>query len=164
METKETDVDTQLAIALYEDGLTAAKIAERTCKSLQEIAALLDERPLEVEAIPVLRDKQHNRILRRVRAMADALTLQYLERLQDTIDSPESTEKQKAAAFEEMEKVLKIAKQYSDRLLLAEGKTTENIGIAGNALPFNVMFTKTYEQPASSDQLPANNETTDGTE
>ena len=28
-----------------------------------------------------------------------------------------------------MDKVLRIAKQYSDRVLLAEGKATENIGV-----------------------------------
>lgn len=78
--------------------------------------------------------------------------------------SPESTQKEKAAAFEEMEKVLKIAKLYSDRVLLAEGKMTENIGLHTNALPFNVVFTKTYEQPASSGQPPANSEAMDGTE
>lgn len=144
MQTEDTGGNTHRALALYEDGLTTQKIADATGKSLAEIAGLLKQ--VDEESLQT-RDQKYHRTLRRVRAMADAMTLQYLERLQDTIDSPEGTEKQKAAAFEEMEKVLKIAKQYSDRLLLAEGKTTENIGVHTNALPFNVVFTKTYEQP-----------------
>lgn len=130
--------------AMYEDGRTLAEIAEATGKTPSEISALLKTSNQGDDPVQARENKQC-RILRRVRAMADALTLQYLERLQETIDSPDSDDKQKAAAFEEMEKVLKVAKLYSDRLLLAEGKMTENIGIHGSgALPFNVVFTKTY--------------------
>lgn len=135
----------EIACELYEEGRTLSKIAEAMGKTPAEVTALLHEKLGSGDASA--KDNKYHRILKRVRAMADALTLQYLERLQDTIDNPESTEKEKAAAFEEMEKVLKIAKQYSDRVLLAEGKMTENIGLQTNALPFNVVFTKTYEQP-----------------
>lgn len=132
---------------MYEEGKTLSEIAEAAKKTIAEINALLQETDEDDDPVQI-RDRKHCRILRRVRAMADALTLQYLERLQETIDSPDSDDKQKASAFEEMEKVLKIAKLYSDRLLLAEGKMTENIGIHGSgALPFNVVFTKTYETP-----------------
>lgn len=141
---------------MYEDGSKLAEIAEAIGKTAAEVTALLKVSDDNDDLLQA-REQKHCRILRRVRAMADALTLQYLERLQETIDRPDSDEKQKAAAFVEMEKVLKIAKLYSDRLLLAEGRTTENIGINGNAgLPFNVVFTKTYEQPATSDQPTAN--------
>ncbi len=149
---------------MYEDGKPLAEIAEAIGKTAAEVTDLLKASD-EGDDLVQAREQKHCRILRRVRAMADALTLQYLERLQETIDDPESDEKQKAAAFTEMEKVLKIAKLYSDRLLLAEGKMTENIGIHGaGALPFNVVFTKTYEQPASSEQPIEDSKTTDGTE
>lgn len=140
-----------LVNAMYEDGKTVAEIAEAMGTDPSEVTALLRSSD-DGDDLMQAREQKHCRILRRVRSMADALTLQYLERLQETIDSPDSDEKQKGAAFEEMEKVLKIAKLYSDRVLLAEGKMTENIGVhGGNALPFQVVFTKTYEQPQTAE-------------
>lgn len=139
----------ELATELYEEGRTLSKIAKALGKTLSEVTELL-EKKLTGEASE--KEQKHHRVLKRMRAMADALTLQYLERLQDTIDSPESTDKQKAAAFEQIDKVMKIAKQTSDRMLLLEGRTTENIGIHTNAMPFNVMFTKTYETPEEADE------------
>jgi hypothetical protein len=41
-----------------------------------------------------------------------------------------------------MDKVLQIAKQYPERMLLAEGKATENIGIGG--MPITMIVRKTY--------------------
>ena len=65
---------------------------------------------------------------------------------------PKSTDEQKAAAFGEMDKVIRISKLSSDRVLLAEGKTTENIGVEGSVgMPFNVVFTKTYKQPQAAE-------------
>jgi predicted transcriptional regulator len=139
----------ELATELYEEGRTLSKIAKALGKTLSEVTELL-EKKLTGEASE--KEQKQHRVLKRMRAMADALTLQYLERLQDTIDSPESTDKQKAAAFEEIDKVMKIAKQTSDRVLLLEGRTTENIGIHTNAMPFNVMFTKTYETPEEAEE------------
>ena len=41
--------------------------------------------------------------------------------------------------------MLRIAKQYSDRVLLAEGKTTSNIGVEGKGgLPFKFVINKHY--------------------
>jgi len=62
--------------------------------------------------------------------------------------------KKRAKAFCEMDKMLRIAKLYSDRVLLAEGKNTGNIGMGGmNANLFKVIITKTYDPP-----LPDNTE------
>ena len=102
-----------------------------------------------------VRQQKYARQLRRVRALADGMTLEYLERLQKIIADTASTDKEKSNAFAEMDKVLRIAKLYSDRVLLAEGKTTENIGVNGQVgMPFNVVFTKTYEKEQSSDLSP----------
>ena len=132
---------------MYEEGKTLGEIAEAAGKTLAEVTELLAASD-DSDDLAQAREMKHCRILRRVRSLSDAMVLQYLERLQETINSPDCDDEQKAAAFEEMEKVLKIAKLYSDRVLLAEGKMTENIGLHGDGgLPFQVNFTKTYEQP-----------------
>ena len=89
------------------------------------------------------------KVIRKITALADGLTLNYMTELSKTINDPETDAKEKRKAFTEMDKVLRIAKQYSDRELLAEGKTTANIGIDGKGkLPFKVIFTETIEAPA----------------
>ena len=100
-------------------------------------------------------------LIRQISGLADAITQKYVESLSETINDPEATDEEKAKAFGEMDKVLRVAKQYSDRVLLAEGKATENLGVGGvNGLPFNVIITKTYETSATEDS----EVTTDGTD
>lgn len=141
----------ELLQAMYEEGRTLAEIAEAMDQKPSEVNALLNASD-EGENTPAVREQKYQRQLRRVRSLADAITLHYLERLQDILIAPETSDKEKTAAFEEMDKVLRIAKQYSDRVLLAEGKTTENIGVNGSVgLPFNIVFTKTYEQPNAAE-------------
>jgi len=89
------------------------------------------------------------KLIRKISALADGITLEYVTGLSETINDPEKDAKEKRKAFAEMDKVLRISKQYSDRELLAEGKTTANIGIDGKGtLPFKVIFTETVEAPA----------------
>jgi hypothetical protein len=135
----------ELMQTMYEEGRTLAEIAEAMECSPSEVTALLGKHDGDADAMTV-REQKYARQLRRVRSLADAITLGYLERLQAVIADAESTDDEKAAAFSEMDKVLRVAKLYADRVLLAEGRTTENIGV--NGMPFNVVFTKTYESPA----------------
>ncbi len=101
--------------------------------------------------------------IRKISSLADGVTLEYVQSLSDIICDPDTELAEKRKAYREMDKVLRIAKQYSDRVLLAEGKTTENIGINGKGgLPFKVIFTETFEglppeneQSDASYQLPA---------
>ena len=88
-------------------------------------------------------------LIRQISGLADGITQKYVKSLSETINDPEATDEEKAKAFGEMDKVLRVAKQYSDRVLLAEGKATENLGVGG--MPFNVIITKTYETPATED-------------
>jgi DNA-binding transcriptional regulator LsrR (DeoR family) len=129
---------------MYEDGRSVKEIAKAIDKSLSEVNNMLAKSD-QSQTVQVARQQKHVRDLRRVRALADGMTLAYLETLRTVIDNPDSTVKEKSNAFGEMDKVLRIAKLYSDRVLLAEGRTTENIGVNGNAMPFNVVFAKTYE-------------------
>jgi hypothetical protein len=85
-------------------------------------------------------------IIEKISALADSLTLEYVTGLASIINDPDADDAQKAKAYREMDKVLRIAKQYSERVLLAEGKNTSNIGIDGKGgLPFKVIFTETFE-------------------
>ncbi|MHC5185011.1 MAG: hypothetical protein ACYSPI_12170, partial [Planctomycetota bacterium] len=63
------------------------------------------------------------------------------------------TDEEKEALDATIGEVLKIGKQYGDRVQLAEGKATANVGNA-NGLPFQITVTKTYEQTEISGQLP----------
>ena len=135
---------------MYEEGRTVEQIAEAMGTAPSEITDLLAKRD-SAQTTQVTRHLKHVRDLRRIRALADTLTQKYLETLNAVIDDPDSTADEKASAFGEMDKVIRIAKLSSDRVLLAEGKTTENIGVEGNVgMPFNVVFTKTYEQPQAA--------------
>jgi len=90
------------------------------------------------------------KLIRKISTLADGITLEYVTDLSETINDPEKDAKEKRKAFAEMDKVLRISKQYSDRELLAEGKTTANIGIDGKGtLPFKVIFTETVEVPTA---------------
>ena len=92
------------------------------------------------------------KLIRKITALADGVTLNYMTGLSETVSDPETPEDEKRKAFTEMDKVLRISKQYSDRELLAEGKTTANIGIDGKGtLPFKVIFTETIEKPQETD-------------
>ena len=96
-------------------------------------------------------------LIRKISSLADGVTLEYVQGLSDIICDPDTELGEKRKAYREMDKVLRIAKQYSDRVLLAEGKTTSNIGIDGKGgLPFKFVINKHF--PASSDQLPADSD------
>ena len=134
-----------LIMSMYEEGRTVGQIAEVMGTAPSEVNALLAKTD-ETQTVQVARQEKHVRDLRRIRSLADGMTQKYLETLNAVIDNPDSTADEKANAFGEMDKVIRISKLSSDRVLLAEGKTTENIGVEGSVgMPFNVVFTKTYE-------------------
>ncbi len=81
-------------------------------------------------------------LIRQISNLADGVTLEYIKGLSEIISEPEADTKEKQNAFAEMDKVLRIAKQYSDRVLLAEGKATENLGMGG--MPITMIVRKTY--------------------
>jgi DNA-binding transcriptional regulator LsrR (DeoR family) len=136
---------------MYEEGRSVEQIAEAMGTAPSEITDLLAKRD-SAQTVQITRQQKHVRDLRRIRALADTLTRKYLETLNAVIDDPDNTADEKANAFGEMDKVIRIAKLSSDRVLLAEGRTTENIGVEGSVgMPFNVVFTKTYEQPQAAE-------------
>ena len=103
-------------------------------------------------------------IIEQISSLADDVTLEYVKGLSEIVCDPDTELDEKRKAYREMDKVLRIAKQYSDRVLLAEGKTTANIGIDGKGgLPFKFVIHKHYpegsdEQSANSDEPPADSD------
>ena len=81
-------------------------------------------------------------LIRQISELADGVTLEYVKELSEIISDPKVDKKKKSKAFAEMDKVLRIAKQYSDRVLLAEGRNTENIGVGGTGI--TMIVRKTY--------------------
>ena len=88
-------------------------------------------------------------LIEKISALADGVTLEYVAGLSSVVNDPDADEAAKRKAYHQMDKVLRIAKQYSDRVLLAEGKNTANLGLGG--MPFNVVITKTYEKQTTDD-------------
>ena len=102
-------------------------------------------------------------IIEQISSLADGVTLEYVKGLSEVVCNPGTELDEKRKAYREMDKVLRIAKQYSDRVLLAEGKTTANIGIDGKGgLPFKFVINKHY--PKGSDQPPAESEEQEGSD
>ena len=98
--------------------------------------------------------EQRLKLIGKITDLADGITHEYVNEMNKKISDPEIDAKEKRKVFSEIDKVLRISKQYSDRELLAEGKTTANIGIDGKGTPpFKVIFTETVEAPAKPDQV-----------
>jgi len=146
------DFETQWVFAQYESGKPVSAIAAEMKISMSRVYAKMRVRPKTYEEIKCAREELYCRRLRRVRGMADEVTMGYLERLADKIAAAK-TDEEFDALYEQIEKVLKISKQYGDRVQLAEGKLTANIG-NGNGLPFKIVVTKNYEKTTVSGQIP----------
>ncbi len=82
-------------------------------------------------------------LMQQISELADGVAFEYIKEFYETIKDPKVDNKKKTKKFADIDKVLRMGKLFSDRVLLSEGKATENVGVGG--MPFNVTFTKTYE-------------------
>jgi len=139
---------TQWIFAQYELGRSVKEIAKGMEKSESFVYSKLRLKPETYEDVTRIREEETQRQLRRVCGLSDKLILVYLEELHRRKDNPDLTAEEKATVFDEIEQVAKIAKQYADRLLLAEGKSTENIRVQNDDIPIQVIIHKTYEKDA----------------
>ena len=137
------DFNTQWIFAQYEAGKAVSEIAAgmKVCESA--VYARLRMRPKTYEEVKKVREEMYCRRLRRVRGLADSIAIDYLERLYGKIADAE-TDEEKDELYEKIGEVLKIGKQFAERVQLAEGKATANLGNAGG-LPFKIVVTETYE-------------------
>jgi hypothetical protein len=129
-EPAERGFETEWIFAEYEAGRAVCEIAAELSKSESYVYARMRRRPEKYEDIKRIREEEHHRRLCRIRGLADKRVLEYLEGLDET------------RAAEEIDRVNRIAKDYAHRVQLAEGGTTENVGVGG--LPFTMIVRKTY--------------------
>ena len=150
---KSGDFTTQWIFAQYEMGRPVSEIAAEMEVSEAVVYARMRVRPETYEEIKKVREEMYCRRLRRVRGLADEMVLDYLERLYVKLAVADDEEKEKL--YEKIGEVLKISRQYADRVQLAEGKATANIGNAGG-LPFKITVTETYETAEDTEDTEKN--------
>ena len=134
IEKQNNDFETECRYARYEDGKGVAEIALELQKSESYVYAKMRRIPEKYEDVKRVREENHNVKIRRVRGLADSMVLEYLEEMQ--------ADKEKA--FQEIDRINRIGKDYAHRVQLAEGKATENLAVGGVGRPFKVLIKKTY--------------------
>ena len=118
--------------AQYEDGKAVSAIAAEMGRSEGFVYAKMKQKPEKYEDVKKIREEKYNRRICRIRGLSDRHIEEFLEGLD------------KKQVSERIETINRIAKDYANRVQLAEGKATENIGMAEMNRPFNVLITKTY--------------------
>ncbi|MHC4782969.1 MAG: hypothetical protein ACYTE0_07955 [Planctomycetota bacterium] len=156
------DFNTQWIFAQYEAGKPVSAIAAEMKVSESAVYARMRMRPKTYEELKKVREELYCRRLRRVRGLADELALDYLER-QYAKRQKAKSEKAIEKIDEQIEKVLKIGKLFADRVQLAEGKATANLGNA-NGLPFKIIVTRLPEGKTPDDLSEQDLLTTEDTE
>jgi uncharacterized protein involved in type VI secretion and phage assembly len=148
MDENSSDFELQWIYAEYEDGRPVSEIAAELGKAESYVYAQMRKKPEKYEDVKRIREEKYNLTLRRVRGLADKITMEYLERLDSKLNDPNISDEDKDKLYAEIDKVQRIGKQYADRVQLAEGKATQTIGVKNaGGLPFNVVITKTYGRP-----------------
>ena len=137
----------------YELGRSVSDIAAEIGCSEAVVYARMRVRPETYEEVKKVREEMYCRRLRRVRGLADEMVLDYLERLY--VKLAVASDEEKEGLYEKIGELLKISRQYADRVQLAEGKATANIGNAGG-LPFKITVTETYETAEDTEDTEKN--------
>jgi len=82
-------------------------------------------------------------LIKEIGSLSGDITLNYVQKVKVLSCNPDDDSF--AVLSDHMDKVIKIDKFYADRLLLAEGKNTSNIGIDGKGgMPFKLVINKHY--------------------
>jgi len=139
IDSEKTDFELDWIYAQYEEGISVAAIAKELGKSEAYVYAHMKRKPEKYEDVKRIREENHSLRIRRIRGLADKIVLEYLEKLAG----------QKDLGPADIDRANRISKDYDHRVLLAEGKNTENVGVGG--MPFNVIITKTYEKETTDD-------------
>jgi hypothetical protein len=74
-------MNNELMQAMYEEGRTVKEIAEAMGTAPSEVTALLAKTD-DTQTVQVVRQEKHIRKIRRVRALADGMTMAYMEGFQ----------------------------------------------------------------------------------
>lgn len=139
--------DQQWICAQYEEGRPVSQMAAEMGKGIEFVYAQLRKMPEKYEDIKRIREERYNLTLRRVRGLADKITLEYLEILDEKLHRKGISDLEKEKLYAQIDQVQKIGKQYAERVLLAEGKNTQNVGIHSGDIPIEVVIHQTLEDP-----------------
>lgn len=145
MDENPNDFYLQWIYSEYEDGKTVPEIAARIGKDEDFVYTQMRRKPEKYEDVKRIREEIYNLKLRRIRGLADNITLKYLEELSAKLQSKDTTDEEKEAVFEEINKIQKISKQYADRVQITEGKTDKHVSVKGDR-PIEVIIRKAYEE------------------
>lgn len=147
MDETNKEFQTQYILFMYEDGKSVSEIAAKIKKTESYVYAQLRKMPEKYEDIKRIREERYNLTLRRVRGLADKITLEYLEILDEKLHRKGISDLEKEKLYAQIDQVQKIGKQYAERVLLAEGKNTQNVGIHSGDIPIEVVIHQTLEDP-----------------
>ena len=132
IDSEKTDFELDWIYAQYEEGLSVATIAKELGKSEAYVYAHMKRKPEKYEDVKRIREENHSLRIRRIRGLADKIVLEYLEKLAG----------QKDLGPADIDRANRISKDYDHRVLLAERKNTENIGVGGTGI--TMIVRKTY--------------------
>jgi hypothetical protein len=132
VDSEKTDFELDWIYAQYQEGTSVADIAKELGKSEAYVYAHMKRKPEKYEDVKCIREENHSLRIRRIRGLADKIVLEYLEKLAG----------QKDLGPADIDRANRISKDYDHRVLLAEGKNTENIGVGGTGI--TMIVRKTY--------------------
>ena len=132
IDSEKIDFELDWIYAQYEEGISVAAIAKELGKSEAYVYAHMKRKPEKYEDVKRIREENHSLRIRRIRGLADKIVLEYLEKLAG----------QKDLGPADIDRANRISKDYDHRVLLAEGKNTENIGVGGTGI--TMIVRKTY--------------------
>ena len=149
MDKKQQDFTTQWIFSYYEDGMAVSAIAHEVKLTEQQVYVRMRQHPETYEDIKQVREKMYRTRIRRIRGLSDKITEGYLDRMSDKIIQTNSDE-ELDKIYEQIDKVQRINKNYSDRVQVIEGKATSIVGTP-DGLPFQVLVTRLPEGKTPDD-------------
>ena len=150
-DTKKQDFTTQWIFAQYETGMAVSLIAHEVGLTEQRVYERMRQHPETYEDIKQVREKMYRTRIRRIRGLSDTITEGYLDRISEKIIACHSDEElDKLYEQIDINNLQRIGKNYAERVQLAEGKATANIGTP-DGLPFQVLVTRLPEGKTPDD-------------
>jgi hypothetical protein len=138
------DFTTQWIFAQYEMGRPVSEIAAEMDVCESAVYARMRVKPETYEQAKQVREEMTGRRVRRNCGLADDIAQAYLEYQQWKKDNPGQIDEDKEKAFADVDRVVRIGKSYSDRMMTMDGKGSGGINVTANEIPIQVVIHKTY--------------------
>jgi len=137
----------------YEAGKPVSEIAAEMRISETKVYAKMLRRPKTYEEAKQVREEMIGRRVRRNCGLADDIAQAFLEYQQWKKDNPGQIDEDKEKAFADVDRVVRIGKAYSDRMLTMDGKISGSVNVTANEIPIQVVIHKNYEGAQSPGDL-----------